>query len=331
MTQPQTTNIHSTCEVKGIKITKSLGDGAQGQIYGGIRTTTKEPCAVKVQDISKHRLARFLNELEIMAALQGHENVIALKQSFCYQNKGFIVMDKLETDLMDHILNNGKLNEDEARDIFKQICSSVQHCHNNQIAHLDLKPENILLNTQSRSKKVSVKLCDFGHSFNFSKYSSISGQKHVLVPNQFFKVGTEQYRAPEMKNSYEVDLQCTDVWSLGVILFVMMTGFFPQVIVEKSALGCTDYENLKYFMREDKHTVTLLNIDLFQNYGSDKCFSLLESMLDEDPESRISIDELLQHEWFNVNGQSADDAPANELNFDMFSAAASNPSLSATR
>jgi len=206
------------------------------------------------------------------------------------------------------------------------------------IAHLDLKPENVLLNLPTKNEReFSVKLCDFGHAFNYSKNwnNHCNSRDELKVENQFIKRGTHQYRAPELLNEHKINLEKADVWSLGIILFVMLTGFFPQVIVPKSSLDSNcDYDNIKYFISEDKDSITILNIDLLKNYASDQCFDLLELILEEDPSIRLNIDQLLQNEWFDPNGQSnsqsLDDIAENEDIY-CYSTAASNPSLSATR
>ena len=292
------------CSTKGIEIDGKLGEGGQGLIFKGRHVKSEEVCAVKKANISGRKLSYYINEIEIMQRLNSHENIIQLQKAFVNNNSGYIVMEKLEIDLMDYILKKKILPENETKKIFKGICHGVLHCHRNNIAHLDLKPENILMNLSST---LEVKICDFGQSFNYSKFICHETRgfdsKKVRVRNAFRKVGTDQYRAPELMNPTVkfVDVTCADIWSLGIMLFVMITGLFPHVVIDKCSVDMAKVEERfhKVFYEEERRII-YLDFDLLKDKVSQECIDLLDLLLGENPNYRLNIGEVLQHPWLNL-------------------------------
>lgn len=124
----------------------------------------------------------------------------------------YIVMELIEGgEIYEKIVENVKLDEQFASLIFCQIVDAVEHCHKNNVVHRDLKPENIML-----TKDNIVKIIDFGLS-------------NVIVANKLMKTscGTKCYSAPETMANKEYSPLPTDIWSLGIILFVMVCGHLP--------------------------------------------------------------------------------------------------------
>merc|ERR1719191_1439783 len=124
-------------------------------------------------------------------------------------------------ELFDHIVGRGRLPEDEARYVFLQIVEGLKYIHSKNIIHRDLKPENILIDQKhSRQGLLEVKLSDFGHSKLIN-----DGYSTALT-----RVGTPQYWAPEVSDPAKAALgytQAVDLWSLGVVLYVMLIGSYP--------------------------------------------------------------------------------------------------------
>ena len=296
--------MNQICLTKGIELKDTLGDGAQGVILHGEYTKNNDPCVIKVVDVSKRHIENFQNEILIMHFLHNCSNIVQSQRAFFHGNFGFIVMEKLELDLMDYLLLKKKFDEDFAKYIFREICIGVQQCHHKNIAHLDLKPDNILLSFNKPyesgiSSPKSVKICDFGHSFNFANYRK-SNKKVVKLYNYFKKAGTLQYRSPESGTAEYVDLTSIDIWSLGVMLFIMITGLYPHCAIEKSTLKKDfDYKKLPNIIYESEELVVLLSYDVMKNEVSEECFDLLKRMLHMDPENRLTIDEILSHVWLS--------------------------------
>ena len=323
---------------QGIKRIEKLNN--DNKILLGKSMKTNTPCVIKTLDISKpKKLLSFRKEVEIMQILNLQstlssrnspiplDHVVHLQKAFAYKNNGYMVMERLETDLMDYVLAKGKLSEEEVKYILKKVCVGVQLCHNNNIAHLDLKPENILLSFPragnshssplSKSSPASlfgsslafssfpnaVKICDFGHSFDFSRCLDDHqiDPKKTQVKNKFRNIGTTFYRAPEISLcDGEIPIASADIWSLGIVLFIMITGFFPHVLVEKRNLPPNDpsYPSFQFILEETEENLTILNHSVMRDFATATCFDLLSKMLFIDANERLTIDDVLSHEWF---------------------------------
>jgi serine/threonine protein kinase len=169
--------------------------------------------------------------------------------------------------LYDLIVKNGKLAEPLAAFLFHQVASGVAHCHAFGVAHRDLKPENILL-----GKSNCVKVSDFG----------LCG---LLSPDGGMRTfcGSPCYCAPECLNLVEYDGRLADVWSLGVILFAMVTGSHPWNITNTNVM-ITQIMNGTYTCPP---------------HVSPKCRALIQGMLTKVPEERFTMDQVLRHPWID--------------------------------
>ena len=312
------------CKSQGLELIKKLGDGAHGYVFEARNLKNNELCAVKVFPKNKEKIPfkTFQKEVLITQSLHGNSHIVKLQKAFLTRDFGFMVVEKLHIDLMDYILNQKRLSENDAKKIFKEICLAVKQCHDSNIAHLDLKPENVLLNfSTSRfqtnidsnipiaSKPSQIKLCDFGHSFNFSQLATGNDTKRTVVPNSFKRVGTKQYRAPELSSissiispstplPSEVEIATSDIWSLGIVLFVMITGFFPYA--DKPSISDDRTSSSSDERIEDDYKEEILNLNVIKQFASFKCYDLLTMMLEENPQFRLDIDEVLAHDWFSV-------------------------------
>uniref|UniRef100_A0A671RGM2 Serine/threonine-protein kinase D3-like n=1 Tax=Sinocyclocheilus anshuiensis TaxID=1608454 RepID=A0A671RGM2_9TELE len=194
-----------------------LGSGQFGVVYGGTHRHTGRPVAVKVIDKTKFptkQEEQTKNEVSILQRLS-HPGVIHLEDMFKTMEYTFVVMEKLHSDMLEMILSheNGRLTERTTRFLVTQVLEALRYLHMRDVAHCDLKPENVLL--ASPEPFPQVKLCDFG-------FARIIGQKsfrHTVV-------GTPAYLAPEIicSKGYNRSL---DVWAVGVILYVSLSGTFP--------------------------------------------------------------------------------------------------------
>ncbi|KAK8863641.1 hypothetical protein M9Y10_011329 [Tritrichomonas musculus] len=211
----------------------------------------------------------FQREINAMAFFH-HKNIISLKDILSDDYNFYLVMDYCQgLDLKQYIAKNAPdgIEEKTSSIIFRQIVSAVSYCHTLGVAHRDLKPENILITTFP-----NIKISDFG----------LCG---YINENQLMRTfcGSPCYSAPECLNRIEYDGMHADTWSLGVILYTMVTGTQPWPINNSSVM-------IKNIIK-GKYTVPK-NI-------SQSCKSLIHGMLNINPKERLTINQILDHPWIN--------------------------------
>eukprot|EP00727_Mastigamoeba_balamuthi_P004254 m51a1_g13826 putative myosin light chain (410) ;mRNA; r:448701-450478 len=199
---------------KRYAIGKEIGRGAYAGVYEGTEKTSGSKVAIKIVDKRNQKpslRAQFDREIEAMRKLR-HPNIVQLHFEHSSEDFAYIVMDYVPGgELYTHIEKKGKLCEAEAAVIMKQLLSAVAHMHERGIAHRDLKPENVLLTDTNNFR---VKVVDFGFSVDYE----ISDMKSC--------VGSPMYTAPEMLYGNIYTNAC-DIWALGVILYIMLSGNMP--------------------------------------------------------------------------------------------------------
>uniref|UniRef100_A0A8C2ZQH2 Serine/threonine-protein kinase n=1 Tax=Cyclopterus lumpus TaxID=8103 RepID=A0A8C2ZQH2_CYCLU len=194
-----------------------LGSGQFGVVYGGKQRKSGRDVAVKVIDklrFPTKQESQLRNEVAILQSLR-HLGIVNLECMFETPEKVFVVMEKLHGDMLEMILSSekGRLPERLTKFLITQILAALRHLHFKNIVHCDLKPENVLL--ASADPFPQVKLCDFG-------FARIIGEKSFRRS----VVGTPAYLAPEvlLNQGYNRSL---DMWSVGVIMYVSLSGTFP--------------------------------------------------------------------------------------------------------
>ncbi|KAL2334595.1 hypothetical protein Fmac_015808 [Flemingia macrophylla] len=258
---------------------EQLGWGQFGVIRACSDKLTGEVLACK--SIAKDRLVTMDDlrsvklEIEIMARLSGHPNVVDLKA--VYEEEGFVhlVMELCAGGELFHRLEkHGWFMESEARVLFRHLMQVVLYCHENGVVHRDLKPENILLATRSSSSP--IKLADFG----LATYIKPGQSLHGLVGSPF-------YIAPEvLAGAYN---QAADVWSAGVILYILLSGMPPFWGKTKSRIfEAVKAASLK-FPSEPWDRI------------SESAKDLIKGMLCTDPSQRLTAQEVLDHCWMEDN------------------------------
>merc|ERR1712137_800081 len=246
------------------------GSGAQAKVVCGKHIVTKEVVAIKVFNInSEGSLFCFENEARLLKQCQNIEHVIDAKCCFVHKHFGFLVMPFVKTDLLTFIMKNPNPGETFIAHLFKQICTALRQCHEIGIAHLDIKPENILYDEATRN----TFLCDFGNSHRFEKNTKVNiGRRGTII-----------YCAPEVKvenNPY--DPVAADIWSLGILLHVLLAGYFPH---------CKGEKDLELY--HEGH----VNLNFIRLAVSPICFDLLARILVINPENRLSLTEIISHPW----------------------------------
>ncbi|XP_020261747.1 CBL-interacting protein kinase 9-like isoform X3 [Asparagus officinalis] len=184
-------------------------------------------------------------------------------------------------------VNNGKLKEDEARRYFQQLINAVDYCHSRGVYHRDLKPENLLLDSFG-----VLKVSDFGLS-TFSPQIREDGLLHTTC-------GTPNYVAPEVLDDKGYNGAASDIWSCGVILFVLMAGYLP--FDEPSLMGL-----YKKIWRADFS---------FPSWFSSGAKKLLKRILDPNSHTRITIPDILKDDWFKNGYKIPDFEQGEEVNLD---------------
>ena len=197
-----------------------LGSGQFGIVYSGIHRETG--CHVAVKVIDKNRFPTkeeraLKNEVTILQTID-HPAVVNLERMFETPDRIFVVMEKMRGDMLEMILNSpkGRLSERQTKVMVYQILTALRSLHQLDIVHCDLKPENVLLSgIKSKSGMPQIKLCDFG-------FARIIGQESFRRS----VVGTPAYLAPEVINNRKYN-RYLDMWSVGVIIYVSVSGTFP--------------------------------------------------------------------------------------------------------
>jgi len=194
---------------------KVIGRGAFSVVKEGIRKEDRKKYAIKCiakKQIDKKELALLEREIDIMKKLQ-HPNIIQLMEVIDSPDTLYLVIEYAGGgELFDAIVNKGQYSEADAGKIIKQILEAIQYVHDHGIAHRDLKPENLLLSAEE--KEDCIKIADFGLSKDF-------GQEQLQT-----SCGTPDYVAPEVLLGEPYDMS-VDIWSIGVICYVLLCGFPP--------------------------------------------------------------------------------------------------------
>ncbi|CAD7087920.1 unnamed protein product [Hermetia illucens] len=257
-------------------VEETLGSGHFAVVKLARHVFTGEKVAVKVIDKTKLdevSRAHLFQEVRCMKLVQ-HPNVVRLYEVIDTQTKLYLILELGDGgDLYDYIMKHeGGLSENLAREYFRQIVRAISYCHQLHVVHRDLKPENVVF----FEKLGVVKLTDFGFSNKFCP-----GQKLET------SCGSLAYSAPEILLGDSYDAPAVDVWSLGVILYMLVCGTPP---FEKA----NDSETLTMIM-DCKYTMP--------SHVSVGCRDLIAAMLVREPEKRATLQAIAQNSWLTQGAQ----------------------------
>ncbi|XP_008053207.1 myosin light chain kinase 3 [Carlito syrichta] len=251
-----------------------LGGGRFGQVHRCTEKSTGLPLAAKIIKVKSAKDREDVkNEISIMNQL-GHVNLIQLYDAFESKNSFTLVMEYVHGgELFDRITDEKyHLTELDVVLFTKQICEGVRYLHQHYILHLDLKPENILCVNQTGHQ---IKIIDFGLARRYK-------------PREKLKVnfGTPEFLAPEVVN-YEFVSFPTDMWSVGVITYMLLSGLSPF-------LGETDAETMNFIVNCSWD----FDADTFEGL-SEEAKDFLSRLLVKEKSCRMSATQCLKHEWLN--------------------------------
>uniref|UniRef100_A0A8D0CHE2 non-specific serine/threonine protein kinase n=1 Tax=Scleropages formosus TaxID=113540 RepID=A0A8D0CHE2_SCLFO len=278
-----------------------LGEGAYAKVQTCFNLITSKEYAVKIiEKRPGHSRGRVFREVEMLYQCQGHRNILELVEFFEEEEKFYLVFEKLRGgSILTHIQKRGHFDEQEASIVVQDIASALDFLHNKGMAHRDLKPENILC---EHADQISpVKICDFdlGSGIKLNSDSSPISTPELLTP-----CGSAEYMAPEVVEAFSeeasiYDKRC-DLWSLGVILYIMLSGYPPFVGRCGSDCGwdwgepCHACQNMLFeSIQEGKYEFPEKDWGHISSSAKD----LISKLLVRDAKSRLSAAHVLQHPW----------------------------------
>ncbi|XP_015681751.1 serine/threonine-protein kinase MARK2 isoform X5 [Protobothrops mucrosquamatus] len=255
------------------RLLKTIGKGNFAKVKLARHVLTGKEVAVKIIDktqLNSSSLQKLFREVRIMKVLN-HPNIEGQfnKLQYLCDKTLYLVMEYASGgEVFDYLVAHGRMKEKEARAKFRQIVSAVQYCHQKFIVHRDLKAENLLLDAD-----MNIKIADFGFSNEFT-----FGNKLDTF------CGSPPYAAPELFQGKKYDGPEVDVWSLGVILYTLVSGSLPF-----------DGQNLKELRERvlrGKYRIPF--------YMSTDCENLLKKFLILNPSKRGTLEQIMKDRWMNV-------------------------------
>ncbi|XP_066519712.1 MAP/microtubule affinity-regulating kinase 4 isoform X2 [Hoplias malabaricus] len=253
------------------RLLKTIGKGNFAKVKLARHILTGREVAIKIIDktqLNPTSLQKLFREVRIMKSLN-HPNIVQLFEVIETEKTLYLIMEYASGgEVFDYLVAHGRMKEKEARGKFRQIVSAVHYCHQKNIVHRDLKAENLLLDADS-----NIKIADFGFSNEFTLGNKL---------DTF--CGSPPYAAPELFQGKKYDGPEVDIWSLGVILYTLVSGSLPF-----------DGQNLKELRERvlrGKYRVPF--------YMSTDCEGILRRFLVLNPTKRCTLEQIMKDKWMNV-------------------------------
>ncbi|XP_076392946.1 serine/threonine-protein kinase SIK3 isoform X5 [Megachile rotundata] len=266
-------SVNKLIRVGYYELEKTIGKGNFAVVKMATHVVTKSKVAIKIIDktkLNEETLAKIFREVHIMKRLR-HPHIIRLYQVMETEKMIYLVTEYAPGgEIFDHLVRNGRMPEPEARRIFRQIVLAVRYLHQQRVVHRDLKAENLLLDADN-----NIKLADFGFSNEYTPGVPLSTW-----------CGSPPYAAPEIFEGKHYDGPRADVWSLGVVLYVLVCGALP--------FDGPTMQVLRSVVISGKFRIPF--------FMSAECEKLIRHMLVVEPERRLSILQILAHSWMGGDG-----------------------------
>ncbi|XP_071762250.1 MAP/microtubule affinity-regulating kinase 3a isoform X6 [Centroberyx gerrardi] len=274
--------------VGNYRLLKTIGKGNFAKVKLARHILTGREVAIKIIDktqLNPNSLQKLFREVRIMKILN-HPNIVKLFEVIETERTLYLVMEYASGgEVFDYLVAHGRMKEKEARAKFRQIVSAVQYCHQKHIVHRDLKAENLLLDAD-----MNIKIADFGFSNEFTMGNKL---------DTF--CGSPPYAAPELFQGKKYDGPEVDVWSLGVILYTLVSGSLPF-----------DGQNLKELRERvlrGKYRIPF--------YMSTDCENLLKRFLVLNPAKRGTLEQIMKDRWINAGFEEDELKPFVEPELDI--------------
>ena len=280
-------------QLAGYQCIKYLDRGGSGFVMLALDEKQK-PHALKFMPLeyknSKYVEREIINQLQLK-----HPHIIKLEKAFLTEEHLVLVLEYANKGSLFSVVHasNG-LKESNARKFFQQLILAVDFCHRMGVTNRDIKLENLLLSQPSSSSSTLLKLSDFGFSKNLDNDSAPTT-----------RLGTLMYIAPEVMmhtGDHGYDARQADVWSCGVVLYVMLTARYPF----KNTTVFDKEEGWMPLMSDEAYRDSLKRVSSV----SDECNDVLVKMLDPDPKARLQIGRVMEHAWFQESSLSSKDMVA---------------------
>ncbi|KAF4084002.1 hypothetical protein AMELA_G00123790 [Ameiurus melas] len=262
----------------------ALGEGS----FSICRQCTHKKSGLKfaVKIVSKRMEAQTQKEIAALKLCEGHPNIVKLHEIYHDQLHTYLVLELLRGgELLERIRRKQHFSETEASRIMRRLVSAVSHMHDVGVVHRDLKPENLLFTDESESSE--IKIIDYG-------FARLKPPDNQLLKTPCF---TLQYAAPEILKYGGYDESC-DLWSLGVILYTMLSGQVPFQCQEK---GLT-HTSAEEIMKKIKQGDFSFQGEAWRNV-SQQAKELIQELLTVDPNKRIKMCELRYNTWLQDDSQ----------------------------
>ncbi|RCV25187.1 hypothetical protein SEVIR_5G144400v4 [Setaria viridis] len=249
-----------------------LGQGTFAKVYHARNLASNQSVAIKV--INKEKVLRvgmidqIKREISIMRLVR-HPNIVQLHEVMASKSKIYFAMEYVRGGELFARVARGRLKEDAARKYFHQLIGAVDFCHSRGVYHRDLKPENLLVDDNG-----NLKVSDFGLSA-LQECQKQDGLLHTTC-------GTPAYVAPEIINKKGYDGAKADIWSCGVILFVLLAGYLPF----------HDANLMEMYRKISRGDVK------YPQWFSSDLRRFMSRLLDPNPNTRITIEKLVEYPWF---------------------------------
>ncbi|KAK7106559.1 hypothetical protein V1264_017798 [Littorina saxatilis] len=262
----------------------TIGKGNFAVVKLATHIVTKTKVAIKIIDktqLTEDNLNKIFREIQIMKLLR-HPHIIRLYQVMETERMLYLVTEYASGgEIFDHLVAHGRMNEREARRKFRQIVSAVAYCHSRHVVHRDLKAENLLLDAN-----LNIKIADFG----FSNFFTPAGPLKTWC-------GSPPYAAPELFEGKEYDAPKVDVWSLGVVLYVLVCGALP--------FDGNTLHALRSRVLSGKFRIPF--------FMSTECEDLIRNMLVVDSAKRLTVDQVIAHRWMSAPGEEQEEDQFHKL------------------
>jgi serine/threonine-protein kinase SRK2 len=262
------------------KKVRDLNSGTFGFVELAMDKTTGQQVAIKFIErgdkVTKYVEREIQNHRTLM-----HPHIVQFKEAFLTPQYLAIAMEFASGgDMFEHVVRKGGLKESEARWFFQQLIVGVDYVHKMGVANRDIKLENTLLDGSPRPL---VKICDFGYS-KHEKFQSAPGSR----------VGTPAYLAPEVimtTKGQTYDGKIADIWSCGVMLYVMLVGAYPFERPEDKHDNQKLQKMIQRILRVEYEFPPHVRV-------SRECKDLLKNILVPDPASRYTVEDIQRHPWY---------------------------------